>query len=69
MLEYGLGVSTLDKGMVRQSVLTLLMLEYGLGERLLPDKWIQHGICLNPSYAGIWSRGLNYIPNDTWNWS
>ena len=45
----------LVKGTKTKEVLTLLILEFGLG-----DHFIDWGICpqsLNPSYTGIWSRG------------
>ena len=55
MLEYGLGVPYVYGLILVFQVLILIMLEYGLGvatERLNASL---KG-CLNPYYAGIWSR-------------
>ena len=42
-------------------VLILIMLEYGLGEAQACVRLWLWGGCLNPYYAGIWSRSLQYL--------
>ena len=60
ILEFGLGVETEQEliNWSKSNVLTLLILEFGLG--VSNATFATQFERLNPSYTGIWSRGVKF---------